>query len=152
MNGFTGRKLSFVSAGLSFFGSRGAPRSAVAGRSRMNRPIAGNSSRKFRAHGDEEYAVVAQSVAAQLRRKSTKQAAGVYGLNSRSRCCSTDHNRMLNYWTWLVGSFIANCRTYTVQALRGKRCSHRQQSFRCDLLPTPPSSLYMSWAPLYFDP
>lgn len=97
MKGFTGRVSSLVSAEPPFFGGRGASRLAGAGRSRTRRPTAGNSSKKFKAHGDEEYTVVAQSVAVQLRRKSIRQAAGVYGMNNRSRCCITDHNSMLNY-------------------------------------------------------
>ena len=77
MNGFTGSASSFVSfSDLSILGGRGVSFAAT-GFSKTQSVIAGSSRRRFRIHGEWEYMVVANNVAPQLSRKSTKKAGGV---------------------------------------------------------------------------
>ena len=58
---------------------------------------AGVRSSRFRAKGKDEYSVVAKRMAAQLRRKSVKHAASVYGMKKRCRDCKTDQSKTATY-------------------------------------------------------
>lgn len=97
MNGFTGSGFNFVSfSWLSFFGGRGASRLAGNGFSRKYIIAAGSNRSRFNTHDDEEYMVVANSVAPQLSKKSIRKAEGVHGVNIRMRDCITDQSKMLS--------------------------------------------------------
>ena len=81
---------------------------AGAGLSRMYTIMAGSNRSRFKAHGEDEYMVVANSVAPQLSVKSTKKAGNVYGVNRRMRDCKTDHSNMLNLAVQSVGAHDLN--------------------------------------------